>query len=50
MTTTAYDATRMDPRWWSFEGMHGGWVAGAALTAVRDAFAGVHRARSRPPR
>ncbi|MCO4696077.1 thioesterase family protein [Streptomyces sp. RO-S4] len=40
MTTTSYDATRIDSRWWSWEGMHGGWVAGAALTAVRDSFAG----------
>ncbi|MET9306384.1 thioesterase family protein [Streptomyces cellulosae] len=43
MTTTAYDATQIDPRWWSWEGMHGGWVAGAALTAVRDSFAGGDR-------
>ncbi|MFF7853380.1 acyl-CoA thioesterase domain-containing protein [Streptomyces sp. NPDC007904] len=37
---TTHAETPVDPRWWSWEGAHGGWVAGAALTAVRDVLAG----------
>nr|WP_081239489.1 thioesterase family protein [Streptomyces viridosporus] len=43
MTMTTHAETPVDPLWWSWEGAHGGWVAGAALTAVRDAFTGGHR-------
>ncbi|MER6801679.1 MULTISPECIES: hypothetical protein [Streptomyces] len=43
MTTTAHAETPVDPLWWSWEGVHGGWVTGAALTAVRDGFAGGRR-------
>ncbi|BFO17513.1 hypothetical protein SHKM778_39010 [Streptomyces sp. KM77-8] len=40
---TSSDETRVDPLWRSWEGAHGGWVAGAALAAVRDRFAGGDR-------
>ncbi|MFE9775125.1 acyl-CoA thioesterase [Streptomyces sp. NPDC005931] len=37
---TTHDETRIDPLWWSWEGAHGGRVAGAALDAVRGGFGG----------
>ncbi|WP_436850427.1 acyl-CoA thioesterase [Streptomyces griseoloalbus] len=37
---TSHAETRVDPLWWSWEGAHGGWVAAAALDAVRERFAG----------
>lgn len=40
---TSSDETRVDPLWRSWEGAHGGWVAGAALTAVRDRLSGGDR-------
>ncbi|MFE6624944.1 acyl-CoA thioesterase [Streptomyces sp. NPDC057740] len=48
MTATTTDTEiRIDPRWWSWEGAHGGHVAALALTAVRDHFTGgAHPVRS----
>ncbi|WP_031479963.1 acyl-CoA thioesterase [Streptomyces bicolor] len=40
MTLTTDSEIRIDPRWWSWEGAHGGHVAALALTAVRDRFTG----------
>ncbi|GAA3506138.1 acyl-CoA thioesterase II [Streptomyces prasinosporus] len=40
---TVHAEAPVDPLWWSWEGAHGGWVAGAALTAARDGFAGGRR-------
>lgn len=40
MTATTDTQIRIDPKWWSWEGAHGGHVAALALTAVRDRFAG----------
>lgn len=48
MTATTTDTEiRVDPRWWSWEGAHGGHVAALSLTAVRDRFAaGAHPVRT----
>ncbi|GAA4061471.1 acyl-CoA thioesterase II [Streptomyces shaanxiensis] len=40
MTAMTDTHIRIDPKWWSWEGAHGGHVAALALTAVRDRFAG----------